>query len=165
MDIVPTLHHFETGGMDFVMGDYHWFFLAQPHPKPERMILRDVEDWFDLHTARAPKGKYFFRPEARADYLAALHEPGTIAAIREDCRAAASIDLVHDRARRAAGERVRCPLLALWGEKGKIGTWYDAVEVWRSSAAVPVTGGPVASGHTQAEEAPDEVLGRLDAFL
>jgi haloacetate dehalogenase len=81
MGIVPTLHHFETGGMDFAMGYYHWFFLAQPHPKPERMILRDVEDWFDLHTSREPKDKSFFHAEARADYLAALHLPGTVAAI------------------------------------------------------------------------------------
>jgi haloacetate dehalogenase len=165
MDIVPTLHHFETGGMDFAMGYYHWFFLAQPHPKPERMILRDVEDWFDLHTSREPKDSGFFHAEARADYLAALREPGTVEAICEDYRAAATIDLVHDRASRAAGERVRGPLLALWGAKGRIGAWYDALAVWAQYAAGPVTGGPVASGHYLAEEAPDEVLARLDAFL
>ena len=47
MDIIPTLAHFERTDMAFAMGYYHWFFLAQPHDKPERMILRDVEDWFD----------------------------------------------------------------------------------------------------------------------
>lgn len=165
MDIVPTLYHFETGGMDFAMGYYHWFFLAQPHPKPERMILRDVEDWFDLHTSREPKDKGFFHAQARADYLAALREPGTVEAICEDYRAAATIDLVHDRASRAAGERIRCPLLALWGAKGKIGAWYDALAVWSQYAAGPVAGCPVASGHYLAEEAPDEVLERLGAFL
>jgi len=165
MDIVPTLHHFETADMAFGMGYYHWFFLAQPHPKPERMILRDVEDWFDLHTSREPKDKGFFHPEARADYLAALREPGTVEAICEDYRAAATIDLEHDRASRAAGDRLRCPLLTLWGAKGKIGAWYDAIAVWRAYAAGPVEGAAVASGHYLAEEAPDEVLGRLDAFL
>jgi haloacetate dehalogenase len=165
LDIVPTLHHFETAGMDFAMGYYHWFFLAQPHPKPERMILRDVEDWFDLHTSREPKGKGFFHPAARADYLAALREPRTVEAICEDYRAAATIDLVHDRTSRAAGERLCCPLLALWGAKGKIGAWYDALGIWRDYAAGPVEGGAVASGHYLAEEAPDEVLGRLATFL
>ena len=165
MDIVPTLHHFETGGMDFAMGYYHWFFLAQPHPKPERMILRDVEDWFDLHTSREPKDKGFFHAEARADYLAALHRPGTVAAICEDYRAAATLDLAHDRASRAAGEKLRCPLLALWGAKGKIGAWYDALAVWRDYAAGPLTGGAVPSGHYLAEEAPEAVLAHLDAFL
>jgi haloacetate dehalogenase len=165
LDIVPTLHHFESGGMDFAMGYYHWFFLAQPHPKPERMILRDVEDWFDMHTSREPKGKGFFHPDARADYLAALHEAGTVEGICEDYRAAATIDLAHDRASRAAGDKLRCPLLALWGAKGKIATWYDALAIWRDYAAGPVEGGAVASGHYLAEEAPEEVLGRLATFL
>jgi len=165
MDIVPTLHHFETADMAFAMNYYHWFFLAQPHPKPERMILRDVEDWFQMHTSRGPQGNSFFHPEARADYLAALHEPGTIEGICEDYRAAATIDLEHDRASRAEGQRVACPLLALWGAKGKIGVWYRPLEVWRSFASGPVQGGPVQSGHYLAEEAPEEVLAALDGFL
>jgi haloacetate dehalogenase len=151
--------------MAFAMGYYHWFFLAQPHPKPERMILRDVEDWFDLHTSREPKDKGFFHPEARADYLAALREPGTVEAICEDYRAAATVDLVHDRASRAAGQKVQCPLLALWGAKGKVGVWYEPLAVWRDHANGPVTGGPVNSGHYLAEEAPEEVLAALDGFL
>lgn len=165
MDIVPTLVHFERTDMAFAMGYYHWFFLAQPHDKPERMILRDVEDWFDIQTSREPKGKGFFHPEARADYLAALQAPGTVAAICEDYRAAATIDLEHDRASRAAGEKVGCPLLVLWGEKGKVGQWYDPLAVWRDFARGPVEGGPVASGHYLAEEAPGEVLDRLAPFL
>lgn len=165
MDIVPTLHHFETTGMDFAMGYYHWFFLAQPHPKPERMILRDVEDWFDIQTTREPKDRGFFHPEARADYLAALRQPGTVEAICEDYRAAATIDLVHDRESRAAGERVGCPLLALWGAKGKVGAWYEPLKVWRDYARGEVTGGPVPSGHYLPEEAPEEVLAALEGFL
>ena len=129
------------------------------------MIERDVEDWFDRHTAREPKDKGFFHPEARADYLAALRAPGTVMAICEDYRAAATIDLEHDRASRAAGERITCPLLALWGNKGKIEAWYDALAVWRGYATGPVTGGAVASGHYLAEEAPQEVLAWLEPFL
>jgi haloacetate dehalogenase len=151
--------------MAFAMGYYHWFWLAQPHDGPERMILRDVEDWFDFHTSREPKDRGFFHPEARADYLAALREPGTVAAICEDYRAAATIDLVHDRESRDAGHRIRCPLLALWGAKGKIAAWYDAPAIWRRHAAGELDGGPVMSGHYLAEEAPAEVLARLRPFL
>ncbi len=165
MDIIPTLAHFERTDMAFAMGYYHWFFLAQPHDKPERMILRDTEDWFDLHTSREPKDKSFFHPEARADYLAALREPGTVAAICEDYRAATAIDLDHDRASRAVGERVQAPLLALWGSKGAIPRWYDALAIWREYASGPVTGQAVNSGHYLAEEAPEEVLAALDRFL
>lgn len=38
-----------------------------------------------------------------------------------DDRAVASIDLAHDRASRLDGARVRCPMLVLWGAKGRIG--------------------------------------------
>jgi haloacetate dehalogenase len=165
MDIIPTLEHFERTDMDFAMGYYHWFFLAQPHPKPERMILRDVEDWFDLHTSREPKARGFFHPEARADYLAALRAERTVTAICEDYRAAAGIDLVHDRDSRAGAERIACPLLALWGAKGKIGLWYEPLEIWRRYADGPVSGGSVNSGHYLAEEAPEEVLEWLRPFL
>ncbi len=165
MDVIPTLAHFERADMAFGMGYYHWFWLAQPHDRPERMILRDVEDWFDIHTAREPKDKGFFHPEARADYLRALRTEGTVAAICEDYRAATAIDLDHDRASRAAGARITCPLLALWGAKGAIPRWYDALAVWREYATGPLTGGPVNSGHYLAEEAPEEVLGWLDRFI
>ncbi len=165
MDIVPTLHHFEHADMAFGLGYYHWFWFAQPHPGPERLISQDVEVWFDIHTSREPKDRSFFHPEARADYLAALRLPGTVTAICEDYRAAASMDLVHDRASRAAGERITCPVLALWGAKGKIGQWYEPLAVWRDYASGPVSGHAVNSGHYLAEEAPEEVLAALGDFL
>lgn len=165
MDIVPTLHHFEHADMEFALGYYHWFWLAQPHPGPERLINQDVELWFDIHTAREPKERGFFHPEARADYLAALRQEGTVTAICEDYRAAAGPDLVHDRASRDAGEKLESPLLVLWGAKGKIGQWYAPLEVWRRYARGPVSGQPVPSGHYLAEEAPDDVLAALRGFL
>ncbi|WP_198371534.1 alpha/beta fold hydrolase [Roseomonas rosulenta] len=165
MDIIPTIEHFERADMAFGMGYWHWFFLAQRHPGPEAMIRNDIETWFDFHTSREPKPKDFFHPEARADYLAALHEPGTIEAICEDYRAATTIDLAHDRASRDAGQKVACPMLALWGAKGSIPKWYDAMEVWRRYASGPLDGAALASGHYLAEEAPEEVLDRLEGFL
>jgi haloacetate dehalogenase len=165
MDIIPTLEHFERADMAFGMGYWHWFFLAQRHPGPEAMIGRDIETWFDFHTSREPKPKDFFHAEARADYLAALHAPGTIEAICEDYRAATTIDLLHDRASRDAGAKVACPLLALWGAKGSLPKWYDPETIWRAYAAGPIETGAVASGHYLAEEAPEAVLARLDGFL
>jgi haloacetate dehalogenase len=60
---------------------------------------------------------------------------------------------------------VACPLLALWGAKGKVGVWYEPLEVWRRYASGEVTGSPVSSGHYLAEEAPQEVLAALEKFL
>ena len=83
----------------------------------------------------------------------------------EDYRAAATIDLVHDRESRAAGRKVQCPMLALWGSNGKIGAWYDALALWRSYCANTVTGGPVTAGHYIAEEAPDATLAWFAKFF
>ena len=165
LDIVPTIEHFERTDMSFALGYYHWFWLAQPHPFPENLINAAPEIWFDAHVAREPKGKGFFHPEARADYLAAVRDPANIVGMCEDYRAAATIDLVHDRESRAAGLKVQCPMLSLWGAKGKVGGWYDPLALWRQYCAAPVTGGAVNSGHYLAEEAPAEVLAYLNAFL
>jgi haloacetate dehalogenase len=165
LDIVPTIEHFERTDMAFALGYYHWFWLAQPHPFPEVLINAAPEAWFDAHVAREPKDKGFFHPDARADYLKAAHDPEMIRSMCEDYRAAATIDLVHDRESRAAGHKVTCPLLALWGAKGKVGGWYDPLAIWRGYCSATVTGGAVNSGHYLAEEAPGEVLRYLNDFL
>jgi haloacetate dehalogenase len=86
-------------------------------------------------------------------------------AICEDYRAAAGIDLIHDRDSRAAGVKVQCPMLALWGAKGALPRWYQPLEVWRRYCAGPLDGGAVHSGHYLAEEAPEECLAWLEKFL
>jgi len=165
LDIVPTLEHFERADMTFGLGYYHWFWLAQPHPFPETLINAAPEDWFRAHTSREPKEETFFHTQALADYLLAAHDPAMITGMCEDYRAAATTDLEHDRASRAAGDKIACPLLVLWGAKGKIGTWYDALEIWRSYAAASVEGGEIDTGHYLAEEDPHTVSERLAAFF
>jgi haloacetate dehalogenase len=165
LDIVPTLEHFERTDMSFALGYYHWFWFAQPHPFPEVLINAAPEVWFAAHTTRGPKAEDLFHPEALADYLAAARNPDTIRGICEDYRAAAGIDLEHDRTSRAAGAKIQCPLMVLWGAKGKIPRWYDPLALWRQYAAGEVTGGPVNSGHYLAEEAPGEVLERFGEFF
>lgn len=165
LDIIPTIEHFERADMAFGLGYYHWFWFAQPHPFPENVISAAPDAWFRAHTSREAKDDDFFAPEALADYLAAARRPDTIIGMCEDYRAAATIDLVHDRESRAAGRRIVCPLLVLWGAKGKIGQWYLPLAVWRRYADGALRGGEVASGHYLAEEAPGEVLARLGDFL
>ena len=165
LDIVPTIEHFERADAAFGLGYYHWFWFAQPHPFPEVLINASPDAWFAAHTAREPKPPGFFHPEALADYLAAARQPESIVGMCEDYRAAATIDLEHDRASRSAGLKVQCPMLVLWGAKGKIGQWYDALAIWRGYCAAEVTGGTVDSGHYLAEERPQEVLRHFAAFF
>ncbi len=165
IDIVPTIEHFERADMAFALGYYHWFWFAQPHPFPEELINAAPETWFRAHTSREPKPPEFFREEALADYLSAARNPEAIMGMCEDYRAAASIDLEHDRTSRAEERRVECPMLVLWGSKGRIGGWYDPLAIWRGYCNAEVSGYPVDSGHYLAEEAPAEVLARLGGFL
>jgi haloacetate dehalogenase len=165
LDIVPTIEHFERADMSFGLGYYHWFWFAQPHPFPEVIINAAPEAWFRAHTSREPKDDGFFHPEALADYLACARNPDMIRGMCEDYRAAATIDLEDDRATRTAGRKVACPMLVLWGAKGKIGKWYEPLTIWRQYCAADLTGGPVNSGHYLAEEAPEEVLAAFDRFF
>ena len=165
LDIVPTIEHFERTDMSFALGYYHWFWFAQPHPFPEDLISAAPDIWFRTHTSREPKGEGFFHRQALADYLGAARNPDMIRGMCEDYRAAATIDLEHDRASRAAGVKIQCPLLVLWGSKGKIGKWYDPLAIWRQYCSADVTGSSVDSGHYLAEEAPGEVLEHFARFF
>ena len=165
LDIIPTIEHFERTDMAFGLGYYHWFWFAQPHPFPENLISAAPEIWFRAHTSREPKDAAFFQADALADYLNWIRKPETITGMCEDYRAAASIDLVHDRVSRAAGNKIGCPLHVLWGSKGKIGLWYDPLEIWRRYCSAAVSGAEVASGHYLAEEAPEAVTAELLRFF
>jgi len=165
LDIVPTIEHFERADMSFALGYYHWFWFAQPHPLPEDLINKSPDTWFNAHTGGVPGAPDFFVPEALADYLAAAHDPAAIVGMCEDYRAAATIDLVHDRMSRAEDRRVQCPVLVLWGAKGKVGGWYDPIALWREYCVTEPVGGGVDSGHFIAEEAPAETLDWFERFF
>jgi haloacetate dehalogenase len=165
LDIIPTIEHFERTDMAFALGYYHWFWFAQPHPFPEVLINAAPEAWFAAHTSREPKAPDFFHPEALADYLDAARRPETIVGMCEDYRAAASIDLEHDRASRDAEIKIQCPMLVLWGARGKMSQWYGPLEIWRRYCAAEVSGGAIESGHYLAEERPADVLRHFQSFF
>lgn len=89
-------------------------------------------------------------------------DPATIHATCEDYRAAAGIDLDHDRADRAV--KLDCPVLALWGAKGFVASAFDVLALWRARAH-DVRGAALPCGHFLPEEAPAETLAALVAFL
>ena len=99
-----------------------------------------------------------------ATYAAAMREPDCVHAMCEDYRAAATIDLEHDRADRDAGKRVRVPLRVLWGEHGVIQRCFQPLGLW-SAVADDVSGGTVPCGHYVPEEAPEALLKEMRAFF
>ena len=165
LDIIPTIEHFERTNMDFAMGYYHWFWLAQRSPIPESVINKAPEEWFFAHTSREKKDRNFFSPLALEDYLECVKNPATISAICEDYRAAATIDLIDDKFSRKNNIKLQMPVKVLWGSKGKIEKWYKPLSIWQNYCSKEVKGNAINSGHYLAEENPEEILKNINNFL
>ncbi len=163
LDIAPTLAMYEQTHEAFARAYWHWFFLILPYPKPERMIGADPAFVMGAKMKGGSAGGSPFTAEAWAEYVRCF-TPGMIHASCEDYRAAASIDLEHDRADRDAGRRVRCPLLALWGAHGVIEKCFRPLDEWRR-VADNVRGRALPGGHYLPEELPDEVADELERFF
>lgn len=164
LDIVPTLHKFEHADAAFGLGYYHWFFLAAGNGVPEALIGAAPEEWIRRRMEARHRGGTAFSEEAMAEYVRCFSDPAAIFASCADYRAAASIDLDHDRADRKAGRRITCPVLALWGADSFVGRTYDVLDVW-SDYAESVQGHALSGDHYLAEELPAETFDRLVAFL
>lgn len=165
LDIAPTLAMYEQTDLAFASAYWHWFFLIQPAPLPERLIGADPELFLREKLRGSSQGRWIFDDAAFAEYLRCFADARTVHASCEDYRAAATIDLVHDRADRAAGRRVRCPTLALWGERGTVHRCFRPLDEWRAVCEAEVSGGPLPCGHYLPEEVPELVLGALLPFL
>jgi len=163
LDILPTRTMFHDIRRDWVVPYYHWFFFAQPFDLPERLIGADPLYFLDWHFGRRHGGDTaHFDPAAMAEYRRCYLLPGTVHAICEDYRAAATIDLDHDDA--DIETPIACPVLALWGEHGPVGQCFEPIAEW-SKRAGDVTGRSIACGHYLAEEQPAETAEALLAFL
>ncbi len=164
LDIAPTLAMYEQTSEAFARAYWHWFFLIQPAPTPERLIEADPAAYVRDVMGRRSAGLAPFDPRALAEYERALALPGAAHGLCEDYRASAGIDLEHDRADRERGVRLEVPLLALWGRDGVVHRCFKPLEQWRRVAS-DVRGGPLDCGHYIAEEAPDALLAEALPFL
>lgn len=164
IDIAPTATMYARTDMEFARRYFWWFFLIQPAPLPETLIGADPAFFLRTHLAGQMKTKGSLDARALAEYLRCYTAPGTIQAICEDYRAAATIDLEHDAIDDGAGRKVAAPLLALWGAMGTVGQLYDVLETWREKA-LDVSGRALDCGHTLQEEAPEATLAEILAFL
>jgi len=163
LDIAPTLAMYEATNEAFARAYWHWFFLILPAPVPERMIGNAIEMILPAKMGSGSAGMAPFAPEAWAEYVRCF-TPEMVHASCEDYRAAASIDLEHDRADRERRLRVACPLLALWGAHGVVERCFKPLDEWRRVAA-DVRGGSLPSGHYIPEEVPEPLIDELEKFF
>jgi haloacetate dehalogenase len=158
LDVVPIGEALARCTAEFAEAWYHWFFLAQPAPRPERAICADPSSWYGGDADAMGLENW-------ADFDAAIHDADTVHAMCEDYRAGLGVDRAADDADRAAGRTIACPVLALWAAGDDLpGLYGDVLDVWRPWAR-DLHGHALACGHHIAEELPAELADELRAFL
>ena len=161
IDICPTLDMYESTNMEFARNYFHWFFLIQSKNLPEKMIENNPQAWIKQCLNRWSKGEEFGKIEEA--YLKAFMKPNHIHASCEDYRAAATIDLEHDREDRK--KILEIPIQILWGKKNAIWKFIPPLKIWQKYSKLKVSGKGINSGHFIPEEKPEETINELNNFF
>lgn len=163
LDIVPTYELLSDVTLGWGLESYHWFFMAQKAPFPERLIGADLDYYIDYKLNKKGVGLSIFDPQAFAEYKrCTTHEQ--IHAVCEDYRATVTVDHRTDAADRAAGRKIDCPVLVLWGSNSHVGRHLKPLESW-SRWADDLRGHAIETGHYPAEQRPDLVLAAFADFF
>jgi haloacetate dehalogenase len=160
LDGVPIAEALDRCDAEFAAAWWHWFFLGQTAKPAERVINADPDAWYRATPEQLG--------EAWEDYQRAIHHPATVHAMCEDYRAGLGVDRADDEADRAAGRRIRCPVLVGWAGQDDMRELYgDPVAIWRDwvEPGVPLRGVEFDCGHHISEEAPAELARALVKFL
>lgn len=164
MDIIPALDFYEKINARIAQDYFYFSFLTQDHPVPERLIQGDAEAFLRLILLGLSDKPVAYAPTALRAYLAANTTPEAVTAMCECFRAGYHIDRRHDAADRASGNRIKCPTLVMWGERGVVGRHFDVRAIWEAWCADP-SFAPMPSGHFIPEEAPEAAFAAIDRFL
>jgi haloacetate dehalogenase len=164
LDIVSTRAVYEMHSMALAAAYFHWYFLIQPAPFPETLIGAEPRFYLETIFRKWSRNPQAFGDALVAEYLRAFSDPACIHATCECYRAGATVDLENDRQDVAAGRKIACPSLVLWGEEGVVGKLCKPLETWRDLIAAPA-GKALPCGHFLPEEAPEQTLAALLEFL
>jgi haloacetate dehalogenase len=162
LDIVPTYHVLRNVPLGWALESYHWFFLAQKAPYPERLICADLDYYIRYKLNKKGVGLEIFTPEALAEYIRCT-TPEQIHAVCEDYRATVTLDFAMDKAD-FGSRRIRCPVLLLWGSNSHVGRHFNSIEAWKPWCD-DLRGWSIPTGHYPAEHRPDLVYPALWNFF
>jgi pimeloyl-ACP methyl ester carboxylesterase len=161
LDVLPTLDMWDVmHGVSAAVG-FHLYLMAQPPGLPERLIGNSPDEFFGYFLDLWTRDPAAIPPQVRAAYLAASR--AAVPSIVADYRASAGVDVEHDRADRAAGNRLGMPVTVLQQDWGAA-LGFDAAGRWRQWAD-DLVHRTVTCGHFMAEEAPGEVVKELRELL
>ena len=79
LDIAPTREMYDRADARFATAYWHWFFLTQPYPIPERIIGADPDLFLELRTLGLGGGEHPFSAQALEEYrrVTATRRPST----------------------------------------------------------------------------------------
>jgi len=162
LDIIPTHHLLTNVTLGWGLESYHWFFMAQKAPFPEKLICADLDYYIQYKLNKKGVGLEIFTPEAFAEY-ARCTTPEQIHAVCEDYRATVTLDLAMDEAD-FGRKKITCPVLVLWGENSHVGRHLRPVEAW-APWVTDFRGWPIPTGHYPSEHRPDLVYEAFWTFF
>jgi haloacetate dehalogenase len=162
-DVIPISEAWGLADTKFAMTYWPWSLLSQKAPLPEKYLLGAPDAVFDN-----PFGGGSFGLKVKAEYLETYRDPTRVHAICEEYRAAAGLDIEHDKTDQKESRRITCPMLHLWAADGPLDTFYGpeggALGIWRKWAD-NVQGQAIKGGHFFPEENPTETTKLLKKFL
>jgi haloacetate dehalogenase len=168
LDIIPTYEVWQRAEARMALAFWPFSFLAQPAPLPERLISASPAAVVENALTEWGSAPEAFPAWIRQAYVDALRDPVRVHAICEEYRAAATIDREHDKADLDARRRIKCPLLALWSDRGGLANWYEndggPLGIWRRWAD-DVKGQAISAGHFFPEEEPLLTANLIGTFL
>ncbi len=162
-DVIPILEAWSRSDARFAQTYWPWILLSQKASLPESYLLGAPKAVFDN-----PFGHGSFSGEILEEYVSTYRDPARVHGICEEYRAAATVDVEHDRADREASRRIECPMLHLWAEGGPLDTFYakdgGPLGIWRQWAP-HAQGRAMKGGHFFPEENPDDTAVFVKQFL
>jgi haloacetate dehalogenase len=162
MDVLPNYHVWTNTTKGWALASWHWLFMAQPEPFPERLMSAAGAEFFlrNRMAIRGGTGLGFLTQTAFDEYVR-CYTLKTITGSCRDYRATATCDFEMDTADK--DRKIATPALILWGARGPERS-DEFLNVWRKYAA-NVNGEGLPCGHYMQEEVPDLVYRHFTDFF
>ncbi len=165
MDIIPNHYVWTHPTKAWVIGTWHWAFMAQPEPFPERLISAVSADYYirSRMMIRGGTGLGFLTDEAMSEYIR-CYTLKTITGSCRDYRATATCDFEMDTEDK--DKKLKMPQMLLWGARGHSPERAkEFLSIWHQYADYIVATDPIDCGHYMQEEKPDVILDHFRSFF